>query len=520
MAGSITDALAGTGMIPPVNESQLKPPANMQPDADEAAAREKKESISGIVKKGEAEAKPLADKYERDAKNMPILPTVENGMLKAAPKPDTSNDPIKGYVSAIGLLGAIGSMFTRRPLTTAMNASAGVLQAIQSQDAADLKQKTEVWKAENDNALKLLDYQQAMYKDVLANDKWSLEEKRAQTSALAAAFKDDYTLQNMREKRDDDHEKMLADTAKLYAEAKEHSAKAAVEMVPLQEFMDAKSDIGKKVSDKQLTKEQAKPLYTAALKEFQAARQKSSGKAGAEVTLSESAIAQKGRALVGGASYSDVGLSMRSGSNADRDAVDEWIAANHPNFDRAAAVAGQAGRRANLSAQGRREGTTAQASEELDALAEPTRNSLHKLQKSNSLGKYPDLNLLRNSIAYRTGDPDIVEAINNVQELQNAYTALLIRGGQRSDEAQRLSGKLIKDVFSPEQSDRAIDTILANSKRIMSGLEKARKKTLGEESSAKAIPEEAIAMLKADPSSAPSFDETFGAGAAKGILGR
>ena len=182
----IADALAPT--IPAMDASQLDagapkgaPLSTDNPKSDSAPSDMKKELASAETKR------------DADAKKLPEFPK-----LSEAPKPDISNDPIKGYVSAIGVLGAVGSIFTRRPLTNAMNAASGALGAMKANDEAAFKEKFEAWKVENDNAFKMLDYQQKMYEYIMKNDNVSVEDKRANLLAQATAFKDEAMEQHLR----------------------------------------------------------------------------------------------------------------------------------------------------------------------------------------------------------------------------------------------------------------------------------------------------------------------------------
>jgi len=199
-----------------------------------------------------------------------------------------------------------------------------------------------------------------------------------------------------------------------------------------------------------------------------------------QVTLTGKSIAQKGQALVDGASYTDVGLTNRSANNPNKDAVDLWISENYPDFDRAGAIAKQKGAVAGQQTGARRGMSTAQGVGELDELAPAAKESIAKLDTT----KYPTLNAMINSTEYQNGDPDVVEAINNVQEAQNAYASIIARGGQGSDAKLELSQQTVNMNMSPEQAIRALDTMVANSQRIMKGITKAQAGKAGQSSDA------------------------------------
>ena len=132
----------------------------------------------------------------------------------------------------------------------------------------------------------------------------------------------------------------------------------------------------------------------------------------------------------------------------------------------------------NRSEKGRigsRAGTTEVAVGEFDELIEPTRASIHKLD----MGSFKDYNEFVQSYDQHFNDPDYIEAFNNIQELQNAYTSVLTRGGQRTDAAQALSEHTLNTLFGVKGSDRALDTMAANTKRILKGIKKAKDGTVG-----------------------------------------
>lgn len=268
MVGSIADALGGTGMIPAIPASQLNPPGAPPASPPESASK----TAQDIVNKGDEELKPLKDKAAKDANAVPVLPTVENGGLKSQPKPDTSNDPTKGWISTIGVLGAIGSMFTRRPMTNSMNAAAAALNSMKAGEAEDFKNKMEAWKTENDNAFKLLDYQQNIYKSILENDRLSVEEKRAEIGAHASAFKDDIAADHMKNSDLIGFQQLQIDRDKAADAAKKNSAELEELGHKNLAFMEAKKQLdADKASGKITPQEYIRGLQAAAYSNIAAA---------------------------------------------------------------------------------------------------------------------------------------------------------------------------------------------------------------------------------------------------------
>ena len=220
---SMTQGLADTGMIPPVNASQLGPGA----PTDTTKPKAPPPSAMAAYEENAKEIQPLEDKLKSDEKKVPVLPTVENGMLKEPPKNDSESDPMRGYVSTIGVLGAVASMFSRVPLTHAMNAAAGVLNGMNKASAEEFKQKYETWKAQNDNALAYVDYEQKVYENILKNDRLSIEDKQSQLTGWVAAFKDDQMAEHMKNQDMDAAERLSMDRGKVASEAAKNSAEVA-----------------------------------------------------------------------------------------------------------------------------------------------------------------------------------------------------------------------------------------------------------------------------------------------------
>lgn len=495
MVGSITDALAAA-----IPASALQPPSGKS--ADDLKKKDASVSSDSAAKQNaedQARTEEAIKNRDAAAKEKPAFP-----VLDQEPKPDPV-DPSQGYVAAIGVLGAIGSMFTRSPVTESMNAAAAALNSAKQMDAENFKKKSDIWKIKNDNALKLFDYQNNTYKDIMASKNKSVDERISELRANAVAFKDQNMMNILEARNPAVIEDLLAKSSDALASAQKKSAEmekfANQNYATMQAMAVAKEDL----DAGSITKEQ----YAQRLQE--AANASAKAVQATKVTLTPEAIDQKVEALKNGATYSSLGLSTRTSNNPDKAAVDDALAKKYPDFNIVEAQNKNAGDRANQVAQGRRQGTTAQGAGELDQLLEPTRTAIHKVD----LSKYPDLNSLLASADYRNGKPDVVEAADMIQEAQNAYTALLVRGGQRSDAAQSASEHVINLMMSPGQADRALDVMAANSKRIMKGIENARngnKETV--------VPPEAVTQLKSDPSQEMQdhFDEVFGRGAAKKAL--
>jgi hypothetical protein len=125
------------------------------------------------------------------------------------PKPEATN-PTKAWGSMAMIMAGLGALMTRTPLTTALNAAAGVLHAYQKGDVDDFNAKFKAWQVANDNAKELWEFQQKQYDAILGQLDRSenltreeardhIQEIRGKLTAVAAAMHDDQMAQALRQ---------------------------------------------------------------------------------------------------------------------------------------------------------------------------------------------------------------------------------------------------------------------------------------------------------------------------------
>jgi hypothetical protein len=94
------------------------------------------------------------------------VPTIPTEATKPfSPPPQT--DPKAVWASTAMLMAGLGSLFTRQPLTTAMNAAAGVIKAYRDGDAAAAQSAFTQWKTAQDAALKIANFEQDTYRNLI-----------------------------------------------------------------------------------------------------------------------------------------------------------------------------------------------------------------------------------------------------------------------------------------------------------------------------------------------------------------
>jgi hypothetical protein len=93
-------------------------------------------------------------------------------------KPATQTSPAEQWGSMVMIFAMLGSLFTRRHATTALNAAAAAMNGFNQKNDAASKQALEEFKVANANMLKAAEFQQKAYEDALKG--YDTEEKLAE----------------------------------------------------------------------------------------------------------------------------------------------------------------------------------------------------------------------------------------------------------------------------------------------------------------------------------------------------
>lgn len=189
---SLADSLTSTNLIPPMRGDAIIPESESAlAPSPESETKKSGSSVSSITAEGN-------EAVGEDLKSLDNLKPPPLPEFKESPKYEVSNPEGQNYVAAIGVLGAIGSMFTRRPMVNSMNSASAVLTSMQQGDMNAYERNFEKWKIDNENIKTMSDYQQAIYKDIFDKEKLGLDVKLSMLQAQAAAFKDDVMLEHVK----------------------------------------------------------------------------------------------------------------------------------------------------------------------------------------------------------------------------------------------------------------------------------------------------------------------------------
>lgn len=119
------------------------------------------------------------------------IDAMEPSVPKLTPPPPapTPTDPLQAFGQPAGWIAIFGSLLTRHSLTTAIQAGAGVMQAVHQNDLEAAKHAYDTWKLHTENATKMAKFEQDAYKAAISKYAADARAGEAEVKTLATAFK-------------------------------------------------------------------------------------------------------------------------------------------------------------------------------------------------------------------------------------------------------------------------------------------------------------------------------------------
>lgn len=331
--------------------------------------------------------------------NTPPMPQMPQ-QQKLGPAPD-AQEYQKGaleFASAMAVLGAVASKFTRHTGTSALNAFAGALNGWKQGNLQAYEDAAKKW--EQDTKATLENNRQIMeqYKLALENRKMNIDEQMSQIQLTAAQY----------------HDKMMYDAAaaknytlvaQIYEKNVQYTQKATDAAAKLQERRDEQRQKNEQSATYWLSPEgqtrfqQLTPTQQAGVKQLiELYGQKATGK---------SAIAQNRQ------QYINEYKAAHDGAEPTSEMITQWEAE-------------RAGVKAEASAVGRRAGGLAVAVQEAH---DTVPNVLAAAQKSAGKG-LATWNAVENKWKVEKGDPDFAYYVQQLNSLINVYGRVISGGGK------------------------------------------------------------------------------------------
>lgn len=404
-------------------------------------------AINGAYSDAYKSADRLDKQTEEGIKKMDSEAVPKPPTLSESPKPENYNrSSMEAFGSAASFLAMFGSLMTKHPLTTALNSGAAVMNAYHAQDATSFKEAMDKWKIDNENAFKMADYNQQLYKDVLGKDE-------AELKARAVSAKDNVMIH-------------MAD-AKMAQQLYKDREKNLNKMQKEQWVVDAAtSDYDQAIKDGKSEKE-ANQIFMTSYGKYNATL---SGKLAKDdqglgvdwekmkpndpvpgTGLTAGAIQIYGDAIKNGANPSQIGLGY--GMNPVKKAVDNYIAYKYPDFDMAKSE------REYLGAQ-TEEKITAKNASNINIAVNNLDNSLPLLMEQVQAvnpGQFKSFNQFQNYLSENTGDPKIVKLRQTVNDTLADFSMLLARGGQVTDQVRNSANETLNAAWASGQFKGAVE---------------------------------------------------------------
>lgn len=367
------------------------------------------------LKADQASVEAAASSRDEAGKDKPKFPE-----LTPEPKQGTPDDPMRGYVSTIGIIGALGSAFSRNGATNAMNAAAATLKSMKEGDEAGYQKNKDLWKIQNDNAMKLFDYQTNTYKEIMASKNKSVDERIAEMKANAAAFKDDNMMQLLEARNPAVIEDLLAKADAARSRMDEVTVKLQEASERREAFMEGKAALDADLAAGKINKMQ----YAEGLKNF--ANQSAKGGASGgqkEPTWSPESIDKAVEAMHRGKTLSQVAPGL-SASNPNRDAIMNAYSKKYPKDDMVGQQLGLVGETSASRALGTTTARINLASNILDSSIPSMLDAAKKVGLKSST----DLNTLYNTIKKHGSSEDLENFSTQLRAVTTDYAQFIGRG--------------------------------------------------------------------------------------------
>lgn len=356
--------------------------------------------------------------------------------LPPPPQPKNTN-PLEIWGSSAMTIAAIGSLFTRGHLTTALNSAAAVMKAYKQNDLDAANAEFERWKASSELAIKQQNFQMEAYKAAL--QKASVDEKGAlaQFQAYAHAFGDETAAQVAQTRGMEAVQRLMLDYDKNNEKLQENADK----IVHAKSFMDAYNEL------------QQKPEFQ---KADAATRLQMVSRLGSTLSDSDMEFYYDQWKSGDNSVFQNMGRGAQASAN---------VMAMKAYFAQRARDDGLSGAdiaRMNAAFQGlksgyRALGTTAArinvGRQELEKLIPQALEASKNLPRT----EYPTANAVEQAYEKGTGDARVRDLALALQAVKGAYAQVLTRGGASTDAARATADEL----FNTADPHTVIETAMA-----------------------------------------------------------
>lgn len=399
--------------------------------------------------------------------------------LQTPPMPTVkATNPQQMWGSTAMVMATLGSLMTRRPMVTALNAAAGVMNAYRKGDQAAADTAFKTWEIANKNAVEVADFQMEAYKAALANvergeknlvseSDLSVKEALAKATALAHAFSDPIALDTMgqngvqglmdlidgRQINLDNHNSN-SDSLVGYKQGVDAVLSDATTLMSSPQWTEL-------MKNPQANQEKLKALAQPMVDQWNALENPSSDRgAGGVAGYSDKMLSDMAEQYRAG--DQSVFLHIGYGKQATAVKAALWKKIGEQNesagtsgADQAQTNASYGGTKAFAAASGRRAAAIQIASEAARKMGELAVDLSNKVGR----GRFLALNSAELTAKRQSGDPDVAAFDDAVNSYVQAYAKAISPSGVGTDSQRQHAYELLSTAQSPAAFQASIDTL-------------------------------------------------------------
>ena len=412
------------------------------------------------------------------------LAALNESMAKLAEPPPTQEPTPAGqqWAGAAMALAAVGGLLTHRPFTTAANAMAATMTAVNEGRQAEAKQALEQWKAGHEALIAVTNYRMSLYEAAMKKYQNAPNEAKAELEANAAALQDT-AVQDALSKGD--VQTAMAIISGGYAAAVTMQRESAKFQQQVQDRLESQrlvNDLAAaratKDPDKIAAAQQALQDHLAVVAPAATAAKIEIG-TGGNATLTPDELTEMGQQYLAGdkSVFQNLGRGVQGSRNVE--ALRGEIARQMKEQGRSGAD--MAAKIVAFNSDMAAARTLGAASARIDLGAQELQVALPQALELSRKVYRPDfkpIGEIQQAIQGKTSDPDLLEFQQQNQAVINAYAATMSRGGVSTVAAAERASSILSSATGQEAYERQLDRLNKEVQQMQYGTAAAKQQIL------------------------------------------
>ena len=412
------------------------------------------------------------------------LAALNESMAKLAEPPPTQEPTPAGqqWAGAAMALAAVGGLLTHRPFTTAANAMAATMTAVNEGRQAEAKQALEQWKAGHEALIAVTNYRMSLYEAAMKKYQNAPNEAKAELEANAAALQDT-AVQDALSKGD--VQTAMAIISGGYAAAVTMQRESARFQWQVQDRLESQrlvNDLAAaratKDPDKIAAAQQALQDHLAVVAPAATAAKIEIG-TGGNATLTPDELTEMGQQYLAGdkSVFQNLGRGVQGSRNVE--ALRGEIARQMK--EQGQSGADMAAKIVAFNSDMTAARTLGAASARIDLGAQELQVALPQALELSRKVYRPDfkpIGEIQQAIQGKTSDPDLLEFQQQNQAVINAYAATMSRGGVSTVAAAERASSILSSATGQEAYERQLDRLNKEVQQMQYGTAAAKQQIL------------------------------------------